>query len=638
MLYFGPFNGLDRTWKAEDFTRYFSHFIANGVFPNPSTGLQVVAYDGMQIKVKPGTGWINGYYLFNDSDYVLRLDNADGVLKRIDRVVLRLNLLNREMEITVKKGVFASNPVAPDLQRDVNIHELALADVLVTNGALQITQANITDLRLNTELCGIVHGLIDQVDTTTIFNQYMAWLNEVKDGVEEDISEWEQQVKEDFMEWFQTIQDILGDDVATNLANRIAILTQELETHSVDLTSHIPFAVASGTANNYEITLTPPPTFYRNGMAVSVAINEDATDVCTLNVNGLGAVPIKKANGNDVKNLKANSVYTFRYYNGNFISQSDGSEYDVGNIITDVNLEIIKDKFSIIWEKKTEARYVFYDKKENCIYFTTNDSSLVKCDENGNEIWKVVLNNSGDIYADEDYIYIVSSSITLLDKTGNKIWRKSFGSNLSLADFAVDSKEKYIYVAYKGEGVYKIDINGNGSIIIYDNSSSIGMRSIEIDEEYIYLATYYSPRLRKYDKQGNEIRTSYSINAIPTELIADEENYLYCCGSQYYSSGGKDADYLYKLNKNLGVVWQKKFTSDLAVYSIYCSKKYVYCEVSNNTSDYIYQFDKYGRELFIKNVPYFQDMSADNDGFLYYAIRGYIGKTNPFNIYQIIGE
>ena len=42
----------DRTYKAEDWAEYFASFIGNGVFPVPSTGLQVVANDGMQLNVK----------------------------------------------------------------------------------------------------------------------------------------------------------------------------------------------------------------------------------------------------------------------------------------------------------------------------------------------------------------------------------------------------------------------------------------------------------------------------------------------------------------------------------------------------------------------------------------------------------
>ncbi|OXS66074.1 hypothetical protein B1B04_24310 [Lysinibacillus sp. KCTC 33748] len=235
-IYSGIFNSVrdsngqgDRKVNAWWFAKYFSTFIGNGVFPNPSTNLQVVANTNMNVTVKPGTGWIDGYFLYSDSDHILKLDIADGVLKRIDRIVMRLNHLTRQIDIVVKKGTFASSPVAPILQRDTDYVELALADVLINNGATQITQANITDQRLNKTVCGIVHGTVDQVDTTTIFNQYQAWFKETTGRVAGEIDAWQTQQKQEFDEWFATIQGILEGDVAANLAARIANLEQTVD-------------------------------------------------------------------------------------------------------------------------------------------------------------------------------------------------------------------------------------------------------------------------------------------------------------------------------------------------------------------------------------------------------------------------
>lgn len=87
-----------------------------------------------------------------------------------------------------------------------------------------------------------------------------------------------------------------------------------------------PFGTTTGSANTYAVTLTPAPSAYTDGMLVSVKINVDSTGASTLNVNGLGAKPLKKSNGFDVTNLKANGVYTFRYNSttGNFILQGEG--------------------------------------------------------------------------------------------------------------------------------------------------------------------------------------------------------------------------------------------------------------------------------------------------------------------------
>ena len=215
----GPFNGIDRAWGAEDFARYFSSFIANGVFPNPSTNLQVVEGNNMTTVVKAGKGWINGYFIVNDNDYVLQHDNADGVLKRIDRIVMRLNHLTRQIEILVKKGVFASIPKAPALQRDADYYELALADVLINAGVTIIVQANITDQRLNNELCGIVHSTIHQVDTTTIFNQYESWYRNFT-GTK----------AVEFEVWFDEIKEQLSGDVVGNIMYLIEGLTDRTST------------------------------------------------------------------------------------------------------------------------------------------------------------------------------------------------------------------------------------------------------------------------------------------------------------------------------------------------------------------------------------------------------------------------
>lgn len=228
-------NGIgDRRYDALWFAEYFATFIGNGVFPNPSNGLQVVEGENMTTVVKAGKAWINGYFVTNDSDHILDHDNADGVLQRVDRIVARLNFVEREIEIVVKKGTFASNPAAPILQRDGDAYELALADVLITNGATQIMQGHITDTRLNNELCGIVHGLVNQVDTTTIFNQYMAWFNGVKNGTEQEIEAWQQKQYEEFEIWFDSIKDILDGDVAANLASRIASLENRVTNHLAD--------------------------------------------------------------------------------------------------------------------------------------------------------------------------------------------------------------------------------------------------------------------------------------------------------------------------------------------------------------------------------------------------------------------
>lgn len=217
---FPSING-DRKYFTSFFAEYFADFISNGIYPNPSTMCQVIANNDMTITVKPGNGYINGFKYKNTNDLIKSLDIADGILKRIDRVVLRYTVLDREIKAYIKRGTFASSPVAPALQRDADMWELGVADIYIANGAVGISQANITDLRLNNEFCGIVHGVIDQVDTTAIFNQFQAWYLETVDGATTDIAMMLSAFQSGFNTWFAGVQDTLSGDVAGNLLLKI---------------------------------------------------------------------------------------------------------------------------------------------------------------------------------------------------------------------------------------------------------------------------------------------------------------------------------------------------------------------------------------------------------------------------------
>lgn len=260
-IYSGLFNSVngDRKYDAWWFALYFSTFVGNGIYPNPSTNLQVIENENMTTTVKPGKGWINGYFIFSDSDFVLQHDLADGVLKRIDRVVMRLDYSEREIELIIKKGGFASNPVAPSLQRDADAYELVLADVLITPGATQIIQGNITDTRLNKELCGVMDNPIDPVDTTTIFNQYQSWYEQMTGEKLDEYNAWFAQHQKNFIDWFVSIKEILDSNVAGNLLLLIEHNQKDIRS-LIKIKNDVPVLAngwtLDGVSNRYEYIIT----------------------------------------------------------------------------------------------------------------------------------------------------------------------------------------------------------------------------------------------------------------------------------------------------------------------------------------------------------------------------------------------
>jgi hypothetical protein len=244
----------DRVYRAEEWAEYFASFIGNGVFPVPSTSLQVVAGSGMAVAVKTGKAWINGYFYYNTSDLPVTLATADGVLNRIDRIVVRWDLTERKISVAVKSSTPATSPVAPALQRDADAYELCLADVLVSAGVTAISQANITDRRLDGSLCGVVAGVVDQIDTDAFNAQLEAWFADYKEmsvdefndlvsymeslellgdqqyaALEAYMNDFKADAENDFNAWFATLQNVLDEDTAGHLLNLIQNNTARIE-------------------------------------------------------------------------------------------------------------------------------------------------------------------------------------------------------------------------------------------------------------------------------------------------------------------------------------------------------------------------------------------------------------------------
>ena len=163
----------DRVYDSSDFAAYFASFIGNGVFAKHSNQLRVAQQESpdMSVQVLGGQAWINGWWYDNTSALNISIDPADGMLDRVDIIVVQFNLAKREIKTIVRKGSPSAGATAPMLNRDDDLWELKLAEVNVSHGTVNITDGKITDTRSDTTVCGWVSGLIDQMDTTELFNQ-----------------------------------------------------------------------------------------------------------------------------------------------------------------------------------------------------------------------------------------------------------------------------------------------------------------------------------------------------------------------------------------------------------------------------------------------------------------------------------
>lgn len=224
----------DRIYYAEDFAEYFIPFFTNGIFNN---GCQVLGNtNDMAVNVSTGRAFINGYRYRNKQSKTLTIENADGVLNRIDNIVIRLDLTNRNISTQVIKGSFLNNPVAPDLTRTSTIYDLRIAKVYIPAGTTEITQDLIEDCRFINSDCGNVISPIKTPDTEQLFIQMQAIFDKfIADSTN------------GFDTWFDSIKNQLDSDAAGNLQNQINNLnSNKVDNAKFDLDSNNLQLLANG--------------------------------------------------------------------------------------------------------------------------------------------------------------------------------------------------------------------------------------------------------------------------------------------------------------------------------------------------------------------------------------------------------
>lgn len=226
----------DRAISSEPLRKLIKSLFSDGVLPNPSTNMQVQSGEGMTVIVNPGFAICNGCMKLEEKARTLVVQASSTSLDRIDTVILRLNNNEdvRSLDFYVLQGTPATNPVRPSLTQNDTIWEIGLADVFIASNTSVITNQRITDTRYETARCGIISS-ISEFDTTTLYNQVKADLDEFKDVSEADFTawitltkadfdNWMDTEKSDFDAWFKTIQSQLSGNVAANLQAQIGYL------------------------------------------------------------------------------------------------------------------------------------------------------------------------------------------------------------------------------------------------------------------------------------------------------------------------------------------------------------------------------------------------------------------------------
>ena len=291
----------DRPNSAEQLRATFSSLLSNGIVSTKTSsmasevGFIVDAVEGMEIAVNKGVCWINGSCGKEPSRRTFKLD-AGMEQPRYDSVVLRWDNRQaaRNIDIFVKKGTPGGDPTIPLLERNSSVYELRIANILVKANTLAITTKNITDTRLDTEDCGLVVGLVENIDTSQLYKQ-----------IQSDLYDFKSTEQAEFMSWFETIQDILDENAAGNLQKQIdtkvpmertingKALTGNITITAADIGTSAIFLAAHPVGSLYETDIaTNPGTLYGGtwaawgGGKVTVGLNTADTSFNTVGKTG----------------------------------------------------------------------------------------------------------------------------------------------------------------------------------------------------------------------------------------------------------------------------------------------------------------------------------------------------------------
>ena len=203
----------DRLYDADSFAEWLRKFFTTGVFEGE---LQVTSAGGMDVSVSSGYANIDGKVRFFDGATKLTLATAGATYPRIDTIVVERNDTDRRITIKAITGTYSASPTATAPVRANNIYQIVLAQIYVAAGATSITQAAITDTRMDTSLCGIV--------AATIKNP--------------DFGQWYAQNEAQFSEWFDAMKDQLTTDAAGNLQKEIDAVKKSVSDNAASIASN----------------------------------------------------------------------------------------------------------------------------------------------------------------------------------------------------------------------------------------------------------------------------------------------------------------------------------------------------------------------------------------------------------------
>ena len=179
---------LDNTEYTASAMGAFLATRTRGVY-SADDSLAVTANGNMTVTVGPGLAWLKaadywGLAVCSEAAATLTVPTASSSAKRMDAVCLRLDKTGNKAEVIVKPGTPAAMPVLPPLQRNDSYDEIYLASISLAAGQVAVSAADITDLRLNEDYCGLMRDGVTGIPTAQISAQADALMEQLRQAIQ----------------------------------------------------------------------------------------------------------------------------------------------------------------------------------------------------------------------------------------------------------------------------------------------------------------------------------------------------------------------------------------------------------------------------------------------------------------------
>lgn len=215
----GFFNSVnhDRLYDAEQLSSIFDGIILDGVYEAYGDAFKVIANSDIENSVIVGTGraWFDHTWTLNDSQAIFSVSPPNEMLDRYDAICIDVDRRQtvRSNSLVVVNGVLGSPAQYPTLINEDLHKQYPIAYIKRTAGGSSTVTNSDIEIKIGSEDCPLVTGILDAMNT----DMYV------------------QQLNADFNAWWDGIKDLIGENPVLNLQNQIDDINEKNEYQDIQI-------------------------------------------------------------------------------------------------------------------------------------------------------------------------------------------------------------------------------------------------------------------------------------------------------------------------------------------------------------------------------------------------------------------